>query len=165
MENLIGQHITGTTTVSGLTRGKQYELLAHTIEKEFVRVRDDKGRCRWIRADNFDLSGTPIPTLTAWRYDEPVVDILSGRDETNNWVDIRLKFDDGTERWCQMATPDYLKQYVEQNPEEPMFCARNLIVVRDLAEATVEQVLMHLDDQGELMVVSDPLEPSEEPSE
>lgn len=153
-----------TCTSSGvypLTRGQQYEMLAHDEEGARVVVRDDNGRRRWLRAHHFDLSGGTVPVLTAWRFDDPVLDEPNGRDETNNWVDIVLKFDDGSQRWCQMMTPDFLKAMVEENPGEPMVYSKHLIVVRDLATETVEQVLCHLDTQGELMQFSLPFEPSD----
>lgn len=128
-------------------------------------MRADNGRSRWFSDSLFDLDGGAVPLLTAWRFDNPVVDELNGRDETNNWVDIRLKFDNGTERWCQMATPDYLKRTLDNNPEEPMFYARNLIIVRDLATETVEQVLGYMDRQDELITFSLSLEAPEEPQE
>lgn len=156
----MGQHITCTCAgVYPLTRGRQYELLAHDPETNQVRVRNDKGRSNWIPSDYFDLSGGSVPVLTAWRFDDPVSDEINGRDETNNWIDIIVQLDDGTQRWCQMATPDYLKGLLNQS--EPMLYAKNLIVVRDLATATVEQVLCHLDQQGELIEFSLPFEPSE----
>lgn len=158
----MGQLITCTRAgTSTLTRGRQYELLALTPEKQFVRVRADKGRTDWYRAEFFDLSGGPVPVLVAWRFDEPVVELLSGLDETCNWVDIRLQFNDGTERWSQLITPDYLKRTVE-SPSMPVFYAKQLIVVRDLLEETVEQVLVYLDEEGELLDYSTPLETTED---
>jgi hypothetical protein len=143
----MGQRITCTCAgVYSLTRGREYELIAHNLEKNEVRVRSDRGRSNWIPSHCFDLKGGPVPVLTAWRFDDLVIDEINGRDETNNWVDIVLQFDDGIQRWCQMVTPDYLKGLV-QNPFEPMFYSNRLIVVRDLATATVEQVLRHLNQQ------------------
>jgi len=157
----MGQLIT-CTSVSNypLTRGKQYQLIVHDAERNQVRVRADHGRSRWFPAYCFDLSGGAVPVLDAWRFDDPVIDALNGRDETYNWVDLILKFDDGTQRWCQLMTPDYLKALID-NPIEPMFCAKNAIIVRDLATATVEQVLLHLDQQGELIEFSLPFEQDE----
>ncbi|MES2459789.1 MAG: hypothetical protein V4671_04340 [Armatimonadota bacterium] len=158
----MGQLITCTSAgVYALTRGCQYELLAHDAEKQQVRVRADLGRGRWFPADNFDLTGGSATLLTAWRFADPVVDELNGWDETNNWVVISLTFDDGRERWCQMATPDYLKGLLAERSQEPMVYARNLIVVRNLMTATMEQILRYLDQQGELMEYSLPYEPPE----
>ncbi len=145
--------------IYALTRGRQYDLLAHDAEKQQVRVRADLGRCRWFPDYHFDMSGGTVPILEAWRFDDPVVDTLNGRDETNNWVDVRLQFDDGTLRWCQMATPNYLKSLLDNI--EPMVYSKHLIVVRDLATATVEQVLRYMNQQGELIDFSLPLDKSE----
>jgi hypothetical protein len=149
-------------SVYALTRGKRYELLAHDGEGAQVRVRADNGRCRWFPSECFDLEGGHIPILTKWRFDDPVLDELNGRDETNNWVDISLVFDDETRRWCQMVTPGFLKGLLEQRVTQPMIYARNLIVIRDLSVATVEQALTDLDQQGELFELSLPLDPIEE---
>jgi hypothetical protein len=145
-----------------LTRGKRYELLAHDVEGTGVIVRDDNARRRWLPAYHFDLSGSTVPILTSWRFDDPVRDERNGRDETNNWVDIALKFDDGTQRWCQMMTPDFLKAMVENNPGEPMVYSKHLILVRNLTTETVEQVLCHLEEQNELIAFSLPLNPDED---
>jgi hypothetical protein len=144
-----------------LTRGKQYELLAHDKEEEQVIVCADNGRSRWFPACHFDLSGSLIPLLTAWRFDDPVIDEINDRDETNNWVDVTLKFDDGTWRWCQMVTPDFLKGLLAPGQSEPMFYAKNAIIVRDLTVDTVEEVLLEMEENGDINEYSLPLEPSE----
>ena len=148
----MAQPITCTSAgIYALTRGQQYELLADDEQKEQVKVRADNGRIRWFPAYQFDLSGGKVPVLASWRFDDPIIDELNGRDEINNWVDVVIDLDDGTKRWCQMATPEYLKQLLGPRPDEPMVYARNLIVVRNLARATVEQVLRYLGQQGELI--------------
>lgn len=147
-----------------ITRGQQYELLNHDAEhaeEDGVVVRDDTKRRRWLPSYHFDLSGGHVPILTAWRFDDPVVDEISGRDETNNWVDIILKFDDGTQRWCEMMTAMFLKAQIE-NSYEPMVYSKHLILVRDLTTETVEQVLSQMDEQDELIAFSMPFEPSDE---
>lgn len=142
-----------------LTRGQQYELISHDAETKQVHVRADNGQSRWFAASLFDLSGGHVPVLTAWRFDDPVIDPLSERDETNNSVDIILKFDDGTQRWCEMTTPDYLKDVLDGSTTQPMHYPERMIIVRDLATATVEQVLVFMDQQNELIPFSLPFTP------
>lgn len=149
--------------VYALKRGKQYELLAHDTEKDQVRLRGDLERIRWFPAHHFDLSGGSVPVLADWCFDDPVISERNGWDETYNWVNVTLTFDDATQRWCQMAPPEYIRGLMTHHLADPMVYAKNLIIVRDLVMATVSQVLAHMDQQGELLEFSLSLEPSEQP--
>ncbi len=79
-----------------LTRGKQYEPIAHDTAKNQIRVRGNNGRTRWFNADCFDLTGNVAPTLTHWKFDDPVWDAINGRDATNNAVEVSLTLSDET---------------------------------------------------------------------
>jgi len=143
-----------------LTRGKAYELLGHDETKRQVKVRGDNRRGRWYPAGCFDLTGRTVPILlVGWRFDDPVRDDLNGRDETNNWVDVVMEFSDGTKRWCSLTTPEYLKRLLEPRDDpsrwsganEPAVWSASMIVMRDLADVTVDWTLKYLDSQDELL--------------
>jgi hypothetical protein len=68
-----------------------------------------------------------------------------------------MEFSDGTRRWCSFMTPDYLKHYIA-SPDEPAFYSASVIFVRDLREDTVEEALLHLEENNELVAHTLPLE-------
>jgi len=153
------------------TRGAEYEVIADGADNDgTLWLRDDTGHLRWPDFSYFAPLGTPVePRLVRWKFDEPVVDPLSGRDETHNWVDVSLQFADGTWRWCFFVTPKFLLRDMEDNGDparwssanQPGWWATHMVVARDLREVTVDSLLCHLDNQGELFTHSLPLESGE----
>ena len=147
---------------NALTRGRQYEVLAVHDERQMIKVRGDNNRSRWFSTGVFDLTGAPASVLVEWHFAEPVINPLAGWDETNNWVTIGLTMSDGQYRWCQAATPDYLKRMLDTKAkqaalpgaEPPAVWAANLIICHDLREETVAWTLREMDEQGELFASS-----------
>lgn len=135
-----------------LTRGRKYAILAEDPDKRQVKILGDNGRARWFPMGYFDLEGGQAPILVKWRFDDEV------QDEMNDWVDVSFELSDGELRWCTLVTPRRLIQYFEQSDAGPGLHCSNLVVVPDLTAARVERVLHHLDDHGELIGASLPLE-------
>jgi len=107
-----------------------------------------------------------LSVLVDWRFDDVVHDELSNLDETNNCVDVTVRLSDGQARWLTFVTPDYLKQLLEDRSDparwseayEPAIWGKHIVVIRDLAAKTVSWVLSYLDQHGELIAHSLPVD-------
>ncbi len=146
-------------SVYDLTRGKRYAVVARDDENGQVRVRTDGGRLRLFSLGLFVDTGTSVTRVVSWRLDDPIIDVLNGRNETNNSVEVSIKLDDGSTRWCFFVTPEHLRQLlepqVETSPiptwsEAPAIYASHMIVVPILTEEVIEFTLWYMDRQNEL---------------
>jgi len=154
-------------SVYDLTRGKRYAVMWRDDEKGQVRVRTDGGRLRLFSLHLFADASTPVTRVASWRLDDPISDPLNGLDEKNNWVDVSIKLDDGSIRWCFFITPEHLRQLlepqVETSPiptwaEAPALYASHMIVVPILTEEVIEFTLWYMDRQNELFAHTLPIE-------
>ena len=145
-----------------LTRGRKYETLAEDEEKRQIHIRGDNGRHRWFPASHFDREGGHVPVMVRGQFDEPI------EDEVGGWVEVSFTLDDGSERWCILATPLSLTDYLKRNSDDPGLWCPHIMVVRKLTVQEVGRMLHHLDQQGELIQASLPLHPdlgkSEDPT-
>lgn len=139
-----------------LTRGSRYEVLEEDPVKRQVKVRGDNQRHRWYPAYCFDLEGNPAPTLVSWQFDTSV------EDEKNDNVDVSFTLSDGTCRWSLFITPDNLNRLLSQPYSTPGLWASHLVVVKLLSPTVVEAMLRHLDENGDLIPASLPINDEED---
>ncbi|MEO7716138.1 MAG: hypothetical protein ABIY70_08040 [Capsulimonas sp.] len=148
-----------------LTRGHKYEIVTRDDAKGQVQVRGDNHRTRWYPINYFDFTGAEAPVLAKWWFCDPVIDEPNSRNELVNCVDVGFELSSGELRWCIFVTPDYLKQLLEARNDpnagyEPGIYGTHLVIVADLAHHTVDWMLRHMDQQGELAEHSILTEPS-----
>lgn len=135
-----------------LTRGHRYELFALDPLRHQVRIRGDHGRTRWFPASHFDLEGAEASVIVRWQFDDPI------DDEAMDWVEVTVDLSDGSRRWCIFITPERIAQYLTRPGAEPGMWGAHIIAVLCISPETVERVLRELDQQGELIECTMPLE-------
>jgi hypothetical protein len=139
-----------------LTRGKDYDLLDQDAPKQRVRIHGDNDRTRWYPMSCFDINRAAAPTLVHWRFDDPVT------DPTNDFVEVSMDLSDGTRRWCIFVTPAYLRSWLERSSQCPGIHSHHMIIVSKLTVSAVDCTLACIDQQGELIGASLPLETESE---
>ncbi|MFC3750725.1 hypothetical protein [Paenibacillus sp. GCM10012306] len=135
---------------NALTKGKKYEILAEKEEK--IRIVGDHGRSVWIDKYYFNFTDEEVHILTDWKFDDDL--------ETMEFIEITLTFNDRVKRWCIITTPDKLKQHFARQAalELPGIHIGHLIIVQTIDVDTVNAFLREMDDQGELLNASLPLD-------
>jgi hypothetical protein len=75
-----------------------------------------------------------------------------------NWVEITMSFEDGSNRWSILYTPDRLKNNLSRlNIDPPGLFFAHMIIVRSYNEDDVERTLRYLEGENELFTASKPL--------
>ena len=142
-----------------LTYGRQYPVLAldHDEQPQKVRVQGDNGRVRWYPALCFDLTGRVIPRLETIQ----ICDDLAASDTV--LIEVEVTLSDGKRRWCWFATPAALANvgdcFINGTKVRVLYGMPHLIVVSALNdevvsalnEQVIDQVLHHIERQGELL--------------
>ncbi|MFE5318214.1 hypothetical protein ACFQ88_05845 [Paenibacillus sp. NPDC056579] len=91
--------------------------------------------------------------LLSWHFDD---DPIGSRDEWN-WVEITMTFDDGSNRWSILYTPDRLKNNLSRaNIDPPGLFIAHMIIVRSYSEEDIERTLRYLESENELLTASKP---------
>ncbi|MNK96286.1 hypothetical protein D3C87_1165590 [compost metagenome] len=131
-----------------LTRGKHYDVVGH--DEGRYRIVGDHGRRVWISQSYFELGLVPILIMIDWKFDDDVTAV--------NIVEVTITFNDGSQRWCNMSTPEGLVEHFK-NPmmEPPGMHSRHLIIMKTLDYNDVEKMLKDLDSQGEPEEITIPL--------
>lgn len=93
--------------------------------------------------------------LLSWRFD----DDPRGTSDEWNWVEITMTFDDGSERWSILYTPERLKNNLSRvNIDPPGLFIAHMIIVRSYSEEDITQTLRYLESKNELIAASRALE-------
>lgn len=139
-----------------LTRGKQYTVLSVDYESSQVRVKDDKGRTRWFPAYCFGQRDRSVPKLVTFHFDDPI----SSHEDLP--VEVTVELSNGERRWCIFSTPAALEgcgEWIEGTQVPFHYGNRHIIIAKELSEDFIRRMLHHIDNQGELMKCTLPLEP------
>ncbi|WP_199624776.1 hypothetical protein [Paenibacillus alkalitolerans] len=131
-----------------LTRGKQYEVVDSDNEK--YRVVGDHGKRIWIEKSYFRQGSVALLMMSKWKFDQDVKD--------NNFVEITIRFNDGSSRWCNITTPDNIKKHFEiALLDPPGMIGNHMIIMKSFNEEEIEKTLRYFDSQGELECITKPL--------
>ncbi|SFD62940.1 hypothetical protein SAMN05216378_0728 [Paenibacillus catalpae] len=92
--------------------------------------------------------------LLNWKFD----DDPNGSSEEWNWVEVTMTFEDGSERWSILYTPERLKNNLSRNDlDPPGLFIQHMIIVRSYDEVDIERTLRYLENENELFSASKPL--------
>lgn len=130
----------------GLVYGNQYEVIDINPNKQLVCISNEHGKERWYPASCFEELEQPPISIDSWICDD---------DDFMPFCDITITLNDGTQRWCIMATPEHLATSGETHPinetirwHEP--CA-HLFIVNHITTEVVEHILQQTLRQGRLI--------------
>ena len=122
MENESYVFCVNVSVYSGqLSYGSAYRVLEVDQAKDQVRLQGDGRRRRWFPGYCFS------PTKPVRVKDVELADPC-----TLDFVDVHVRFDNGTQHWTTFSTPDGLNRFFERNPDEPAFSSQNLVLVKNL---------------------------------
>ncbi|MDB5096524.1 MAG: hypothetical protein JWM80_945 [Cyanobacteria bacterium RYN_339] len=138
-------------SVFALTHGQAYTVLERRLDGS-VRLRGDNGRIRWFPASLFTPGVVKVPAMLRWRFE-------NDDEAPSACEDVQIEFDDGTWRWCTLATADHLGRLVLT--QGGAFWSPQLVVVSSLAPETVEAALRKLDSEGDLLEATVPVAPAD----
>lgn len=124
-----------------LTKGKVYQTVAEEADR--YRIIGNYNKRIWIDKYYFAEGEVEVPLLTSWKFD--------GRLEDFDLIEVTITFNNGTKRWCLIATPERLVEHFKQSQlDPPGFNIQHLIIVRTMNDRDIEQTLKYLDEQGEI---------------
>ncbi|RAP77236.1 hypothetical protein [Paenibacillus montanisoli] len=92
--------------------------------------------------------------LLKWKFD----DEPAGSSDEWNWVEITMSFEDGSERWSILYTPERLKNNLSRKDiDPPGLFIPHMIIVRSYDVVDIERTLRYLENENELITASKPL--------